>query len=199
LSQSDFDPEDVTLLLNRWRQGDSAAGESAIRLVYPQLRQIAGAQLRSCSGNITLSTTELAHEAFLRISDSKTGSWESRRHFLALAARVIRFLIVDLVRERAAEKRGAKIAFVPMELFESYGVPALDLGWDWIGVDTALSQLEAAHPDCARVVELKFFSGMSIAEIADANGSSDATVVRQWRFARSWLAERLQIAGVATA
>ena len=170
-----------------------------MRLVYPLLRQIAGAQLKNGGGNITLSTTELAHEAFLRISDSKTGAWESRRHFLALAARVIRFLVVDLVRERAAEKRGARIAFVPIELFESHSVPALDLGWDWLGVDKALSVLEATYPDCARVVELKFFSGMSIAEIADANGSSDATVVRQWRFARSWLAEHLQISGAATA
>jgi RNA polymerase sigma factor (TIGR02999 family) len=189
--------EHLTDLLNRWRSGDAAAAEEAMNIAYPVLREIARAQLKRNAMGVTLKSTELAHEAFLRMCEAPTGQWQSRAHFFAFAARVIRFVMIDMARERNAHKRGHGIQFVPLELFEA-DVPTLDLTWDWLGIDAALSGLAQDHPDCAQVVELKFFSGLNTAEIAQVCGSSDSTVVRQWRFARAWLADRLQVAsGVA--
>jgi len=190
--------EQLTELLNRWRSGDAGAADSAMKIAYPILREIAQAQLKRNAMGVTLKATELAHEAFLRMCDAPAGQWQSRAHFFAFAARVIRFVTIDLARERSADKRGSGVQFVPLELFGA-DAPTLDLSWDWLGVDAALSELAQDHPDCAQVVELKFFSGLNTAEIAQVCGSSDSTVVRQWRFARAWLADRLQVAsGKAT-
>jgi RNA polymerase sigma factor (TIGR02999 family) len=186
--------EHLTDLLNRWRSGDAVAAEEAMNIAYPVLREIARAQLKRNPMGVTLKSTELAHEAFLRMCEAPAGQWQSRAHFFAFAARVIRFVTIDMARERSAHKRGHGLQFVPLELFET-DVPTLDLSWDWLGIDAALSGLAQDHPDCAQVVELKFFSGLNTAEIAQVCGSSDSTVVRQWRFARAWLADRLQVAG----
>jgi RNA polymerase sigma factor (TIGR02999 family) len=189
--------EQLTELLNRWRSGDAAAAEDAMKIAYPILREIARGQLKRNPMGMTLRSTELAHEAFLRMCETPAGQWQNRAHFFAFAARVIRFVTIDMARERSANKRGSGVQFVPLELFES-DVPTLDLSWDWLGVDAALSGLARDYPDCAQVVELKFFSGLNTTEIAQVCGSSDSTVVRQWRFARAWLADRLQVASGAT-
>ncbi|MEO5626479.1 MAG: ECF-type sigma factor [Dokdonella sp.] len=179
-------------MLNRWRAGDDSAGEQAMNFLYPTLHERAAAQLRRAPFNVTLNATELVSEAFLRISESDAGDWESRAHFFALAARVMRFLIVDLSRRRSSEKRGGQMDAVPFDSFDVESAVVLDVSWDWVGLDTVLVEFERLHPQCSRVVELKFFAGLGVEEIAQSCGSSTATVVRHWRFARAWLADRLQ-------
>jgi RNA polymerase sigma factor (TIGR02999 family) len=193
-----MDASQVTELLNRWRAGDASAGEQAMNLLYPVLRESAAAQLRRAPFNVTLSATELVSEAFVRIVESDAGNWESRRHFFALAARVMRFLIVDLARRRSAEKRGGQIELVPMDIFDVDSAIALDVNWDWVGLDSILIEFERLYPQCSRVVELKFFSGLGLEEIAESCEFSTATVVRHWRFARAWLADRLEGVGSVT-
>jgi RNA polymerase sigma factor (TIGR02999 family) len=182
---------DITGLLNRWGAGDREAEVELMRIVYPIMRDLARARLRRLPGEFTLRATELANEAYTRLAVGNV-DWKSRTHFFAVTARAIRNVVVDYVRAQSAEKRGGDLPFVPLDLAADVaGEDAVDLRVDWLGVDAALTELQALDAGIARVVELKFFSGLTTDEIADAASVSRATVVRDWRFARSWLADRL--------
>lgn len=162
-----------------------------MQAVYPALRDIARARLRYAPADFTLRATELVHEAYSRLANSSV-DWESRAHFFAIAACAIRNIVVDYQREQGAEKRGGNLPFVPLDLAaEEAADGEVDLRVDWIAVHEALNELEGVDAQSARIVELKFFSGLTTDEIADAAAISRATVVREWRFARAWLAERL--------
>jgi len=138
-----------------------------------------------------LRATELVNEAYTRLAGSDI-DWQSRAHFFAVAARAIRNIVIDYVRAQGAEKRGGDLPFVSMELAaEASGEDGVDLRVDWLSVHAALIELEGLDAEVARVVELKFFSGLTTDEIAAATSTSRATVVRDWRFARAWLADRL--------
>ncbi|UXI66205.1 ECF-type sigma factor [Tahibacter amnicola] len=183
---------DITGLLQAWKSGDRAAESQLMDVMYPMLRDIARARLRRNPGSITLSATEVANEAYARLVQHETPDWADRSHFLAVAAQAIRYFVVDYVRARDSEKRGGGIA--PVSLSDSEELDILgeiDLSIDWLGIDKVLTELEALDPACAQVVELKFFSGLTTDEIASAIGISRATVVRHWRFARAWLADRI--------
>lgn len=184
-------PGELTRLLVRWQGGDAAAGEDFIESVYPQLKLLADRQLKRCSGNLTLRTTELAHESFFKLVRLRSLRYNDRDHFLGVAARIMRQLVVDYLRSRGAYKRGGDIPFVAFDQIQQNKVP-LDGTVDWIGVEEALTELERLDPTAARIVELKFFSGLTTAEIAAALGCSEPTVKRRWRFARSWLADWLR-------
>jgi len=162
-----------------------------MRVVYPIMREIARARLRRAPGDFTLSATELANEAYMRLAGGNV-DWKDRAHFFAVAARAIRNVVVDYMRSQGREKRGGTLPFVPLDLAADVaGEDAVDLRIDWLGVDAALSELQILDAGIARVVELKFFSGLTTEEIAKAASVSRATVARDWRFARSWLANRL--------
>jgi RNA polymerase sigma factor (TIGR02999 family) len=183
--------DDITALLQRWRTGDRAAEDQLMRAVYPVLRDLARARARRLPADFTLRATELAHEAYARLASSGV-DWKDRTHFFAVAARAIRNIVIDHVRAQGAEKRGGDLPFVPLELADDVaGDDVIDLRVDWLGVHAALDELEALDAGISRVVELKFFSGLTTDEIAEAAGISRATVVRDWRFARAWLADRL--------
>ena len=179
----------ITDLLLRWRSGQTEAAGALMRAVYPLLRELAQARLRRQVQSITLQATELANEAYARLHDLRDTDWQSRAHFFAFSARIIRGLAVDHVRARDAEKRGGDSVLLPLEEAEQEAFSGG--GLDVLAVDQALDELEKEDPVLARIVELKFFSGLSTDEIAEACGISRASVVRRWRYARAWLAARI--------
>lgn len=182
---------DITGLLHAWRGGSNDAAETLMRAVYPVLRDLARARSAQLPAAFTLRATDLVNEAYLRLSGAPI-DWKDRSHFFAVAARAIRNTVIDYVRAQNAEKRGGDLPFVPLDLAgDVAGDDLIDLRIDWLAVHAALNELEALDTRAARVVELKFFSGLTTEEIADATGSSRSNVVRDWRFARIWLADRL--------
>jgi RNA polymerase sigma factor (TIGR02999 family) len=186
------DGTDITALLARWREGDRDAENALMTAVYPLLRELAQLRLRRSGGNPTLSATELVNEAYARLARGDGVDYQNRAHFFAVAARAIRNFVVDYLRARGSEKRGGGLPFVELDRADGLQTEELiDLRTDWIAVHDALNRLEEIDRDCARMVELKFFSGLTTEEIALASGVSRATVVRNWRFAKAWLLDQL--------
>ncbi len=191
VSESVEQPE-VTALLQAWRAGVDGAEQQLMRAVYPVLRDIARSRLRRTRDDFTLQATELANEAYVKLSLAKDSPWNDRVHFFAVAARIIRNIVVDYLRAGDSEKRGGDLPFVPLDSVLDEAVDGvIDLRVDWLAVHTVLDELETRDAKSARVVELKFFSGLTTDEIAEAMQWSRASVVREWRFARAWMATRL--------
>lgn len=183
---------DITEMLTRWRAGDVGAQDDLIAAVYPLLHDIAELHLRKAGRPVTMRATELAHEAYLRLERQRSVDWQNRSHFLAIVSTVVRRVLVDHLRQRSADKRGRGLLFVSID--DGLGENSPDQASqpvDWLAVDQALTELAAIESDCARVVELRVFGGLTTEEISDVCGFSTATVGRQWRFARTWLADRL--------
>lgn len=181
----------ITELLARWRAGQRDADDALMRAVYPVLRELAQARLRKGAATPTLQATELANEAYARLHLARHTDWQSRAHFFAISAKIIRGLAVDHLRARGSEKRGGDQVLLPLELaHEQPGDEAA--AFDVLGVDEALTELEKEDPLLAQIVELKFFSGLDTDEIAETCGISRSSVVRRWRYARAWLADWLK-------
>ena len=181
----------ITQLINDWRTGTEGAEEKLLKMVYPAMKEIAGRQLRQAK-QFTLRPTELANDVLMQMREGAGLDAESTKHFYALAARMIRFLIVDHIRANQAQKRGSDIVFVELEFAESEAGndnPADKL--DWLALDAALIELEQEQKRYATLVELRYFMGMSTRQAADAMEVSTATADRIWRYARAFLAERL--------
>jgi RNA polymerase sigma factor (TIGR02999 family) len=175
---------DVTGLLVNWSNGDQQALEDLMPLVYSELRRLAKAYLRRERSDHTLQSTALVNEAFLRLVNQRNVQWKSRAHFFGIAAQLIRRILVDHARAHQADKRGAG-AF-KLSLDEAIGVPEKrDL--DLVALDDALQRLTELDPQQSRIVELRFFAGLSIEETAEVLGISTATVKREWSTARAWL------------
>ena len=183
---------DITRLLSRWKQGERSIDNELADAIYPTLREIARQHLRGQAGPVTLRATELANEAYLRLERQREVDWQNRSHFFAIAATVIRRVLVDHLRERGAEKRGGGLLQMPMDDLELHPDEQAREQVAWLAVDEALTELEQTEPGCARVVELRVFGGLTAEDIAGVCGTSTATVGRQWRFARAWLADRLE-------
>lgn len=176
---------DVTALLDRWNSGDAEALKELLALVHHELRQLAGGLLHRERADHTLQPTDLVHEAYLRLTELRDMPLDGRRHFYGAAAQAMRRILVDHARQRDAQKRGGPdVRRVPLE--HAFDVP-IDLGLDFARIDEALTELAALAPEKARVVELRFFAGLSIQETADVMLISPATVKRHWTFARAWL------------
>jgi len=174
----------VTELLARWSKGDADAREVLIPLVYEELRRIARRSLSSRSASHTLQPTALVHEAYLRLARNQPIEWQNRAHFFALAARMMRQILVDHARKHAAAKRGSNaITVLPNDLASSSGAPNVDL----IVLDDAMERLAKLDPRQCRIVELRFFGGLSIDETAEVEKISPATIKREWATARLWL------------
>ena len=186
------EPEsDVTLLLNAWRAGDPDALERLTPMVYQELRRLAHGYMRGERANHMLQTTALVHEAYLRLVDLELG-FQDRVHFFAVAARLMRRVLVDLARERSAAKRGGEAVVLPLEeeLVGAAKVPGSDI----LALDLALEELAGFDRRKARVVELRIFGGLTIDETAEVLEVSHATVERDLKLAKAWLARHLTAA-----
>jgi RNA polymerase sigma factor (TIGR02999 family) len=174
-------------MLLAWGQGDQAALDQLVPLVYDELRRLAQHYLRRERPGHTLQTSALVNEAFLRLIDQQV-SWQNRAHFFGVSARLMRRVLVDYARERRTEKRGGEQ--MRLELDEALDIAeARDA--DLIALDDALNSLAEIDPQQSRVVELRYFGGLTIAETAEALGISTATVEREWNMARAWLRREL--------
>lgn len=182
----------ITQLLWRWRDGEQTVDDALARELYPLLHAIARNQARR-NPSLTLSTTELLHETYLRILEQRNVAWRNRGHFLSIAATVARRVVIDYLRERSAQKRGSGVAAVALGDLTDAEVPLVNDQEDWIGLDQALTRLQALDPEAARTVELRLFAGLEVDEVAQVCECSPSTIARQWRFARAWLAEQLEI------
>jgi len=179
---------DVTGLLHAWRAGDARALNLLIPLLQRELHQIARHHMAAQRAGHTLQTTALFHEAYLRLVDAKRAEWHDRSHFLAACSQIMRRILVDHARARRAAKRGGGGADVPLE--EAW-VVAPEPDTDLVALDEALDALAQHDPRKAKVVELRFFGGLSVEETAAALEISEESVLRDWRLARAWLAREL--------
>src|SRR5262245_39096212 len=185
------DAGEVTRLLRAWHEGDADAYRKVSSILYTELRSQAARYLQRQGPVETLQTTALVHEAFVRLADADHVDWQDRRHFLAVAAQTMRRVTIDLSREHAAAKRGAGTVHVGLDS----NVPdnrrsVVDL----LALDEALETLGALDPRKVRVVELRFFAGLTVEETAQVLDVSPDTVARDWRFARAWLLRALDTA-----
>jgi RNA polymerase sigma factor (TIGR02999 family) len=184
----DYQEGDVTQLLIQWRAGDRAALDRLMPLVYDQLRLIAGRFLRRENAGHTLQSTELVHEAYVRLIDQTRSDWQSRAHFYGVAATIIRNILVDHARARLAAKRGGDAPLLSLD--EALAFPEKrDL--DVIAVDDALLSLSRLDAQQSRIIELRFFAGLTIEETAEVLSISTSTVKRDWILAKTWILRHL--------
>ena len=176
---------DVTALLLAWGEGNRDAQSELMEIVYAELKRLAKAYLRREYANQSFAATALVHEAYLKLVDQRNVHWRSRTHFFGIAAQAMRRILVDRARATLAAKRGGPGARrVPLaELHAVQEPPDVNV----LALDAALSRLETVEPRWSRLVELRFFAGLSVEETADAVGLSPATVKRDWSLARAWL------------
>ena len=184
-----IDPGQVTTLLTQWRSGDPLVLERLAPLLYPELRKLAGSHVRRIGGrSSTLQATELIHEAWLRLADQTSVNAQDRIHFFGICSRLMRLVLVDHIRERNAQKRGGGAEKV--ELNEAVA-GAKEQGRDVESLHLALEELEKVDPRKAKVVELRYFGGLTDQEIAAFLNIGTATVTRDLRMAQAWLAREL--------
>ena len=176
---------DVTILLNRINEGDGKAPEELLPLVYGELRKLAHSYLQNERSDHTLQATALVHEAYIRLVDWEKVSWQNRAHFFAVSASVMRKILVDYAREKMAQKRnfGQKLSLDEANSFPSQTKREVDL----IALDDALEKLVKFDKTQSKIVELRFFGGLTIEETAHALKISPATVKREWTVAKTWL------------
>ncbi len=180
--------EGVTQLLLKWSKGDKKASEELIPLVYDELRRVAQKYLSRERPDHTLQATALVHEAYLRLVDQTNVDWQDRAHFFGLASQMMRHILVDHARRHRAEKRGGLAQ--RLTLAEAVSFPAQD-DFDLVALDEALIKLAGLDAEQSRIVEMRFFGGLTIEETATALGVSVATVNREWRLAKAWLLREL--------
>jgi RNA polymerase sigma factor (TIGR02999 family) len=184
---------DITLLLNRAALGDATASREVFDTIYSELRRIASARGSALPAGATLQTTALVHEAYLRIVGRHPAGWENMRHFYFTAARAMRDIVVEDARRKGAAKRGSGIKAESLEGLEiTLGQPASEI----LAIDDALASLEREDFEGHRIVLLRFFTGLTVPEIAEAMEVSVSTIERKWRFLRAWLAERLESSAI---
>ena len=189
-------PEQITRLLQQHADGDSAALEELMPLVYEQLRRLARSQIARNKRYETLNTTALVHEAYMKLQQGSAVEWQGRGHFYAICARTMRRLIVDYARRQGAQKRGGDQERVT---FEPHHASLADEAESWLAVDRALDVLGSFNERLARVVECRFFAGLSEEETAEALEVSRRTVQRDWLRARAWLRKELGERGSSSA
>lgn len=187
---------EVTELLRRWGSGDREALERLTPLVYDELRRVAARHLSFERPGHLLQRTALVHEAFLKLIDQRQVDWQNRSHFYGLAAQAMRRILVDHARREGRDKRGAGVPRLPLEAADGVGqAPALD-PVDAIALDRALTALEAVDPAGARIVELRFYAGLTVEETAELLRVSPSSIKRDWAVAKAWLYRAM--AGAAT-
>ena len=178
----------VTQLLVRWGTGDNEALNELIPIVYKELRKLATSSLRRGRVNVTLQPTALVHEAYIKLADHTDTQWENRAQFFGLAAKLMHDIIVDEARKRFALKRGGGQLRVSLSQADRFA-KASEV--ELLELEDALAELAVTNPQHARIVELRFFGGLTIEETAELLGISHATVERNWTFAKAWLRRQL--------
>lgn len=179
----------ITRMLREWSEGNREALEELMPLVYDELHRQASRFLKKERSDHTLQTTALIHETYLKLIDQRDVNWESRTHFFAIAANLMRRILVDYARTKKREKRGGDAVKLPLEEIEN--ISGKEKGVDLIALDEALERLEKIDEKQARVVELRYFSGLSLEETAAAMNISRTTVAEEWRMAKAWLHREL--------
>ena len=201
-SNNKQDPGEVTRLLQRWADGDAAAFDALWPLVYKDVRQLARRQLAGERGDHTLQGTALVNEAFIRLAGQRAIEWQNREQFLSLAAKIMRRVLVDYARQRGAQRRGdgaqrlslhdtqAALEVDEVQALASFGDERIDV----LAIDSALTRLEKIDAPQSRIVELRYFGGLTLEETASVAGISLASVKREWAMARAWLRRELATA-----
>ena len=179
-----FTTEQVTQLLIDWSNGDKAAVDKLIPLVYDELRRLARYYMRRERAGATLQTTALVNEAYMRLVDQKNVQWQNRAHFFAIAAQLMRRILIDRARKRYNSKRGGDVRKVSLD---QAAIVSTGRSSDLVALDEALTDLEAIDQRKSKVVELRFFGGLNIEETAEVMSISPATVQREWSMAKAWL------------
>jgi RNA polymerase sigma factor (TIGR02999 family) len=185
---------DVTALLVAWSEGDESALAQLVPRVYAELHRLAHHHLRGERHAQTLQTTALVHEAYLRLVDTRRVRWESRAHFLGVAAQAMRRILVDAARARGAHKRGSAVPVVSLDEAPPVGA---ERDRSLVALDDALTALARVDPRKSRVVELRYFAGLSVDETAIVLRVSPETVAREWRVAKAWLLRELAGGGAS--
>jgi len=181
------DEPDVTALLRDWCHGNQAVREQLFELVYDSLRKLARAHLRRERADHTLQPTALVHEAYLRLVDQNRIEWQNRAQFLGIASQMMRRILVDHARAKHADRRGGGVANVTFE----DALKPIETDDDLIRIHDALETLAKIDPKGAKVIELRYFGGLTIEEAAEVTGTSPSTVKREWMAARAWLFREL--------
>lgn len=179
---------EVTRLLGAWQEGDRGAGDRLLPMVYRRLRRMAARYMAGERSGHTLEPTALVHEAYLRLAGGSQPAWRDRRHFFAVSARLMRRVLVDHARARAAAKRGGDSVHVPLDTEPAS--PRPDLLADLLALDQSLLRLSEIDPRKGRIIELRYFGGLTVDEVAEVLGVSAPTVALESRMARAWLAAR---------
>ncbi len=193
LSDGNAISPEITQLLSRWSDGEPGAAEELMPTVYEELRRLARVYLRSESGDHTLQATALVHEAYLRLENQKRAPWQNRAQFFAVASTLMRRILIDHARAQMAAKRGGRAEHV--ELDEAL-IPPCERAANLLALDDALTELAVVDARKSRVVELRFFGGLTVEETAETMGLNSATVRRDWTFAKAWLLRTINSAGV---
>jgi RNA polymerase sigma factor (TIGR02999 family) len=189
-------PEEITALLRRYQQGDDMAQAALAEAVYGELKVIAGRYMRRENSGHTLQTTALVNEAFVKLLHVKAATWQDRAHFFAIASQLMRRILVDHARKHLAGKRGGGIGLLPLNEAIAFSP---DRAAPLLQLDEALTRLAESEPRTARVIELRFFGGLSVEETAEVLKVSPRTVKREWGFGRAWLRTEMGLPGDDTA
>ena len=183
------DPDEITKMLRAWSEGDRAAADQFMPVIYDELRRQAHRFLNRERANHTLQTTALVHEAYLRLTEQRDVSWQNRAQFFGLSAQMMRRILVNYAVNRKRDKRGGSAE--RLQLDETIQIQAADKSIDLIELDEALNRLAKLDERQARVIELRYFGGLSIDETAEVMAISPATVKREWNMAKTWLRSEL--------
>ena len=188
------EPSQITILLKAWRGGDAQALDRLTPLVYDHLRRMAAGYVVKERVDRQMNATALVHEAYLKLVDAPSVEWQDRAHFFAIAARIMRRILVDAARVRTAAKRGGGAQPIEQSsaTLDRMAAPGTDRTADICALDDALTALTALDPRRAQIVELRFFGGLSVEETAQALAISPQTVMRDWKVARAWLAREVK-------
>ena len=181
--------QQITQLLNQWSNGDAEVLGDLMPLVYVELRRQASRYLRRERSNHTLQPTALINEAYLKLIDQREVKWQNRAHFFAIAAQAMRRILVDYARERKREKRGGAAENLPLD--EALTIVSQEKSVDLVALDEALNNLAKFDERQAKVVELRYFSGLSIDETAEVLNVSNVTIRRDWNMAKAWLHQEI--------
>ncbi len=191
-SMASISSQEITLLLRAWNGGDEAALEALTPLVYQELHRLAHRHLARERGDVSLQTSALVNEAYLRLVDVKQVNWQNRAHFFGVSARLMRQILVDFARQRDSQKRGGEVSVVGLEDTPNQGLDiAQTRSADLVALDDALNVLSTLNERQSQIVELRFFGGLTEEEIAEVLHVSERTVRSDWRVARAWLQREL--------